>query len=38
MDQRVERSSGAMIVLAAIVGGLLALASFVSGWPWNHLG
>jgi len=31
-------SNSAMVVLFAIIGGLLALASFISGWPWNHLG
>jgi len=38
MDQPVERSNSAMVVLFAILGGILALASFISGWPWNYLG
>ena len=27
-----------MVVLFVILGGILALASFISGWPWNFLG
>ena len=38
MDQPVERSNSAMVVLFIIFGGFLALASFLSGWPWNYLG
>jgi len=38
MDQPVERSNATAIVLAVIIGGVLALASFLSGWPWNYLG
>ena len=38
MDQPVEHSNGAAIVLLVIIGGILALASFLSGWPWNYLG
>jgi len=25
-------------VLFIIVAGILALVSFISGWPWNYLG
>ena len=38
MDQPVESSNSAMVVLFVILGGILALASFISGWPWNFLG
>ena len=38
MDQPVERSNSATVVLVVILGGILALASFISGWPWNFLG
>ncbi len=38
MDQPVERSNGGAIVLFIIIAGILALASFISGWPWNYLG
>jgi len=38
MDQPVERSNSVMVVLFIILGGILALASFLSGWPWNYLG
>ena len=38
MDQPIERSNSGTVVLLIILGGLLALASFISGWPWNFLG
>jgi hypothetical protein len=38
MDQSVERSNSATVVLIIILGGILALASFLSGWLWNFLG
>jgi hypothetical protein len=37
MDRPVEQSSsGATIVLLVIIGSILALASWLSGFPWNH--
>ena len=38
MDQPVEHSKGGAVVLFIIIAGILALASFISGWPWNYLG
>jgi hypothetical protein len=38
MDQPAEHSSAGAIVLFIIIAGILALVSFISGWPWNYLG
>lgn len=39
MDRPTEQSSsGAAIVWVVIVGSVLALASWISGFPWNHFG
>jgi hypothetical protein len=39
MDRPAEQSTaGNAIVWVVIVGSILALASWISGFPWNYLG
>ena len=39
MDRPAEQSSaGATIVWVVILTSVLALASWISGFPWNYLG